>query len=179
MQGLVSLVPQPYMDNVVALWDELETTFGLKGVRITPFPHISWQIAEEYPEEALLKALQEVTQAIKPISVHIKGIETFVSQTPVVFLKVYKDPALIKEHFRVWLKFLPIAKGLSMLYSPPLWRPHITLTYQDLTREQMPEVVKYLRAKPIDWEFTLDNLSFLVENPAGSSRNLHSFKLQG
>lgn len=179
MQGLVSLLPQPYQDKVVALWDELEVKFGLKGVRVTPFPHISWQIAEDYPKEALLKALQEVTQAIKPINVHIKGVETFVSQTPVVFLKVFKDHTLILEHLRVWLKFLPIAKYQSMLYSPPLWRPHITLAYQDLTREQMPDVVKYLRTKQIDWEFTLDNLSFIIEKPAGSSEVLHSFTLQG
>lgn len=179
MRGLVSLLPQPYYAQVEALWDELESKFGLRGIRITPYPHFSWQIGEDYLEEALVNAMQTLTAETKPLEVHVKGIDTFTSQRPVAFIKVLKDPALVSLHERIWTDFLPITKGASTLYSPPLWLPHISLAYADLTSENIEAVVTWLKTKPIDWTFVVDNIAFIYE-PAGEVGQLkYKFAFQG
>ena len=179
MHGLISLLPQPYYAQVEALWDELESKFGLRGIRITPYPHFSWQIGEDYPEEALVSAMHTLAYETEPLKVHAKGIETFTSQRPVAFIKVIKDPALVRLHERIWMDFLPITKGASTLYSPPLWHPHISLAYDDLTSENIETVVTWLKTKPIDWTFVVDNIAFIYE-PAGEVGQVkHRFAFQG
>jgi 2'-5' RNA ligase len=163
MYGLVSVLPQPYFSQVESLWDELEANFNLSGIRITPIPHFSWQVAESYPEEAMLNALKAIAEEIKPFEVRVKGIDIFISQHPVVFLKVLKDTNLIKLHLKIWMKFLPIAKDANFLYSPPLWRPHISLTYQDLAWNSLKEILTYLKAKQIDWQLPVGNLAYVCQ----------------
>ena len=179
MPGLVSLLPQPYYDNVIAFWDELEANFGLKGIRITPLPHFSWQVGEEYTEESVLKAMEAIAEDTKPFEVRVKGVESFISENPVVFLKVLKNPALLLLHLRIWIKFLPLARGLNMLYSPPLWRPHISLAYQDLAREQIKDVLLFIRSKQIDWQFTVDNLTYICEPVGEVGQVTHRVKFLG
>jgi hypothetical protein len=179
MPGLVSLLPQPYYDQVIAFWDELEAKFGLKGIRITPLPHFSWQVGEEYNEESVLKAMETIVEDTKPFEVHVKGVESFISENPVVFLKVLKNPALLLLHLRIWLKFLPLAKGLNMFYSPPLWRPHISLTYQDLNIEDMKDVLLFMRARQVDWQFTVDNLTYICEPIGEVVQVTHQVKFLG
>ncbi len=48
MHDLVTLLPEPYPTKANALWEGLENESGLSGVRITPYPHFSWNIAEVY-----------------------------------------------------------------------------------------------------------------------------------
>ena len=144
MQGLVSILPQPYYDHVLEIWDDLEAKFGLKGIRVTPLPHFTWQVADQYQVPELLKSMRSIAANTPPMEVCVKSAEAFVSDNPVVFLKVLKSAPLLKLHFRLWLKCLPIGKEMNMLYSPPLWRPHISLAYQDLTRERLKEVLVYM-----------------------------------
>jgi 2'-5' RNA ligase len=179
MPGLVSLLPQPYYDNVIAFWDELEANFGLKGIRITPLPHFSWQVGEDYNEESVLKAMEAIAEDTKPFEVRVKGVESFISENPVVFLKVLKNPALLLLHLLIWLKFLPISLVLSMLYSPPLWSPHISLAYQDLNIEQMKDVLTFMRAKQVDWQFTVDNLTYICEPVGEVGQVTHQVKFLG
>ena len=179
MHGLVSLLPQPYYAQVEALWGELESNFGLRGIRITPYPHFSWQIGEGYLEEALASAMQTLAAETEPLKVHVKGTETFTSQRPVAFINVLKDPALVRLHERIWTNFLLITKGASTLYSPPLWHPHISLAYADLTSENIEAVVTWLKTKPIDWTFVVDNITFIYE-PAGEVGQLkYKFAFRG
>ena len=52
-------MPEPYYAKVESLWDELETRFGLNGIRVTPYPHFSWNIAEEYDRPQMDWAVAE------------------------------------------------------------------------------------------------------------------------
>ena len=179
MQAIVSILPQPYFDQVEALWDELEAKFGLVGIRITSIPHFSWQIAETYREEQFVQTIQSIASESAPFEVHVRGVENFFSQHPVVFLKVLKDTTLIKHHIKIWMKFLPIAKGLNFLYSPVLWRPHISLTYQDLALDHLKAVMTFLKAKQIDWTFGIDNLSLVSQSDSELGQLQRQFNLSG
>ncbi len=163
LHAIVTILPQPYYQQVEALWDELEEKFGLSGIRITPYPHFSWQVAESYPEEKLLHALTTIVNDIKPFEVHIRGIDVFFSQNPVVFLKILKEKALARLHLKVWMKLLPLANRPNFLYSPLLWRPHISLAYQDLTLSKLKDITTFLKQKDLNWNFSIDNISLVCQ----------------
>ena len=64
MHGLVSLLDSTHYTLVEEIWQELEIECGLKGIYITPMPHFSWQIAEDYDWDALEIALQEIEKVV-------------------------------------------------------------------------------------------------------------------
>ena len=161
MHALVSLLPEPYYRQVELLWDELETNFGLRSIRVTP--HFSWQVSETYAEHSIIPTIEKLALETKPFEVHVKAIEAFFSPNPVVFLKILRDTHLTLLHTKIWLKLLPISNSPNFLYSPILWRPHISLAYQDLTKEVLKEVIAFLKAKNIDWKFTVDNLALVCQ----------------
>jgi 2'-5' RNA ligase len=164
MHGLVTLLPEPYDAKVNALWDGLEKAFGLNGIRITPYPHFSWNIAQTYARPGLDEALTAVAEAASPLTVQADGIGLFPVPRPVLFIKVKRSPELDALHARIWTAMAPVASGLSEYYGPELWQPHISLAYCDLTSEQVPEVRAWLEAQETyDWTFDVDNISFIYE----------------
>lgn len=166
MHGVVTILPQPYYAQVEALWDELEENFGLRGIRVTPFPHFSWQIGEEYDTAALQEALTRLSASQPPLQVSTTGLGLFTGERPVLFIPVVKSPQLAAFHQALWEALEPITIGASPYYSPQNWMPHISLVYDDLTAENMGVVLKSLACRTFNWEFTADNLSFIYE-PSG------------
>lgn len=165
MHGLVTLLPEPYDEKVTAVWDGLESALGLNGIRITPYPHFSWNIAETYARPALDAALASVAGATEPISVRTAGIGLFPAPRPVLFIKVMRGPDPDALHARLWAAMGTVADGLSDYYSPEQWQPHISLAYGDLTTARVPEVRAWLEAQDtFNWTFEVDNVSFITES---------------
>lgn len=179
MHALVSLLPEPYYGQVESIWDELESNFGLRNIRITPYPHFSWQVSESYSYETTTTILEKLALDTRPFEVHVKGIEAFFSPHPVVFLKILRDASLTILHTKIWMKLLPISKSPNFLYSPILWRPHISLTYQDLKRDSLRNVMSFLKAKNIDWKFTVDNLALVCQAGEEVGKLKSTFTLVG
>ncbi len=164
MHGLVSLLPNPQNRFVTALWDDLETQFGLKGIQITSFPHFSWNIGQDYSLPTLRPILEGVVCENGPLTVHTTGLGVFEAPRPVIFIRVQRDDALDALHAQLWQAVQDVAQGLSDYYSPTLWQPHITLAYGDLNPHQLPEVRRWLEAQdPFEWSFLVDNISFIFE----------------
>ncbi|MGV8049264.1 MAG: 2'-5' RNA ligase family protein [Anaerolineaceae bacterium] len=176
MQALVSTLPKPYEDLVLGLWDELEHQFGLKYVRHTPLPHFTWQLGESYQLEQVTALLEKISVKVEPFDVSVKGVESFISQTPIVFLKIVKSPTLLKLHSEIWRELLPFTQDADLLYSPALWHPHITLALQDLDWDNQKQVLDYLFAKRIDWRFMVDHFSILLQQPEGGIVLEHHFQ---
>lgn len=175
MHAIVALLPKPYEEQVFLLWDELESKFGLSGVRTTPIPHFTFHLSDSYAETKATKILKDLSEHQAPFDVQVNGVETFYSTQPTVFLKVTKNPDLIKTHQTIWKSLLPFSKGLNLLYSPPLWRPHITLAYQDLKLENLRQVLRFLREKKIEWEFKVDNLTYIIASEETRDIVQHKF----
>ncbi|MFZ3071588.1 MAG: 2'-5' RNA ligase family protein [Anaerolineaceae bacterium] len=175
MQALVSMLPKPYEEQVISLWDELENLFGLRYVRHTPMPHFTWQLGESYQREAVPPILEKMTAGLEPIDVSVEGVDTFISQTPIVFLKIIKGPTLLKLHSQIWHELLPFTNEPNLLYSPVLWRPHITLAMQDLDRDHLKPVLDYLLAKQLSWRFMVDHISVFLQQPGGGIVLEHHF----
>ena len=159
MHGLVSLLPQPHYSLIEKLWQELESQFGLQGVYVTPFPHFSWQIAQEYDFDRLEQILVPIAARFQPLTVRTTGIGLFTGIRPVIFIPVVKEPALLHLHQEIWEASQPAAQGLSPYYSPPQWIPHITLALEDISAENIGPVMQSLAFRSFNWEMTVDNIA--------------------
>jgi hypothetical protein len=60
MHGLVSLLDSNHFGMVEEFWLRLEKECGLSGVKVTPYPHFSWQIAQDYPEPDTEMAIRAI-----------------------------------------------------------------------------------------------------------------------
>ena len=171
MHGLVSLLPEPYYARVKNIWQELESLFGLKGIQTTPYPHFSWQIGEEYATQLLDEAAQDVSKITPPLQITTTGLGIFTGPNPVIYIPVVKTPALAEAHFCIWQRFQKIGEGINPYYSPDLWMPHISLAYEDVTAQNIGEVMRWLAFQDFSWEMTIDNISYICE-PAGKIGSL-------
>lgn len=180
MHGLVTLLPEPFYAQVETLWDGLEENFGLKGIRVTPYPHFSWNIAEEYERPAMDWALAETALETPIFKVPTDGIGLFPAPVPVLFIKVLRNPILDALHKQLWERLLPISTDLSPYYNAENWQPHISLAYSDLTSEQLPDVRAWLEAQEsYQWEMDVNNICYIHE-PGGQVGELQlNVLLQG
>jgi hypothetical protein len=101
MHALISTLPKPYEDQVLQMWDDLEERFGCKYVRTATVPHFTWQLGERYDLEAVIPLLKNSAEALEPFDIVVQGVEHFISQSPVVFLEILKNPGLVKTHLNI------------------------------------------------------------------------------
>jgi len=163
MHALVSILPKPFSQQVEALWDELEEEHGLAGIRVTPYPHFSWQIGEDYNLPALEALLGDVVKSTAPLIVRTTGIGIFTGPRPVIFIPVVKNAALIDFHTQLWEQTQDIGQGLSPYYNPQNWIPHISLAYEDIDLQNITSVIQALAYRDFIWEMRIDNLAFIYE----------------
>lgn len=163
MHGLVSLLPSPYYEQVEAIWKELEDECGLMGIKVTPYPHFSWQIAQDYDFERLKQILGEVASAARPIRVVTAGLGLFTGPRPVIFISIVKTAALMDFHTRMWARTQEASQNASPYYSPQAWVPHISLAYEDVDKTNISAVMGRLVFRSFSWEMTIDNLDLFYE----------------
>ncbi len=175
MHGLVSLLPEPFYQRVEGIWQSLESEVGLSGIRVTPYPHFSWQIAEDYDLERLKPILGQIASRTKPFAVHTTGIGLFTGPKPVIYISLVKTLELMRFHSLVWESVLETSAGASPHYRPGGWMPHISVAYGDVTPENIGEVMKKLAFQTFVWEMQVDNFAFIYE-PQGAIGQLR-FKI--
>ncbi len=163
MHGLVSLLPSPYYERVESIWDRLEQRSGLTGIRVTPYPHFSWQIADEYDFDRLEAAMQRVAAHTKQFAVKTAGLGIFSGETPVVYLLVARNSRMAQLHNEIWHAVNGLGTGVSEYYNNDNWAPHVSLAYGDVDRQTLPEVLDELAFESFGWEFEVDNISLIVE----------------
>ncbi len=176
MNGIASLLDPYANDQVESIWDELEEECGLSGVRVTPFPHFSWQVTEGYNLPLLESALKNFTKEIQPFTIHTDGLGIFSGEKPVVYISIFKDKNLTNLHSLLWEKTISFAANPIMQYSPAQWVPHITLAYNDLTPEKVDCVFQALIYRPFNWEIQIDNLIY-ISRPADQTAGMGKFVL--
>lgn len=167
MHGIVSLLDQEHYTLVEELWRELQEKCGLEGIKVTPYPHFSWQIGVEYEWTELEKVFHDIAIRTKPFVVHTTGLALFTGDQPVIFIPLVRDPALNAFHAQVWDRLAQIGEGISPHYSPRNWMPHISLAYSDVTRETINCAMQTLAFRAYDWRIEVDNLAAIYE-PAGT-----------
>lgn len=175
MQAVISLLPEPFNTQVEKIWDSLDEKFGLKYVRITPIPHLTWQLGQGY-QEGVLTILHELTLWMEPFEVCTQGLNHFPAEKPVLFIEITKSARLLELHKTLWDQLLPNTVDPSELYSPESWHPHITLALEDLTWEVLDQVTAHLGDEDLSWHFILDNLAIACQHPDGEAQVEHIFR---
>jgi 2'-5' RNA ligase len=164
MNGIASLLDKSASVKVEFLWQELEVRCGLVGVKITPFPHFSWQVAEAYDLSLLATGLGTLSRKAEPLTVHTAGLGLFTGENPIVYIPIIKDKPLISFHKLLWEQMTGIALHPSPYYSPSLWIPHITLAFNDINHDNLDCAMRILAYQSFEWEIQIDNLVTIVQD---------------
>ncbi len=179
MHGLVSLLSPDYCQRVRTIWQELDEYCGLTGIRITPFPHFSWQIAEEYDWSALETTMQELAAETAPFTIRTGGLALFTGRKPVAYIPVIRTAQVSALHQHIWERMQGIGKGVSDHYAPDLWMPHISLAYSDITRHSLSCLVERLGFQTYNWEIRIESLALIYEPPGETGTIRYQFSLTG
>jgi 2'-5' RNA ligase len=179
MHGLVSLLPQPYFQQVEALWQELETTYHLHGIQVTPLAHFSWQIAQDYDFDNLEAIIRDIAARTSPFVVRTTGLGLFTGFRPVLFIPVVKDANLVKLHAEIWEQTRSASQGQSLYYDPEHWMPHISLAYEDIDAQNIGPILQALTFRTFDWEMTIDNIALIYEPEGEIGRLKFTINLTG
>jgi 2'-5' RNA ligase len=162
--AVVSLLDEDTQRKVEAHWDHLERNCGLKGIRITPYPHLSWQVAEDHVLDPLRAALASRAETSQPFVIQIAGLGIFSGPDPVLYLQVVKNTPLMEYQEKIWDDSAPFARGLSPHYHPSAWIPHITLAYHDINLGNVGCVMQEYAFHKFDWMIRLDNLAIVTQD---------------
>jgi len=163
MNGIASILNDPHKTQTETIWQELEEKCGLIGVRITPFPHFTYQVVEAYDQSQLEPILKDIARLAQPFTVHTTGLGLFTGATPVIYLPLVKNDLLLHFHKVLWDRTKDVAQGTSPYYAPDMWMPHITLGYGDVTNFNLGCAMDALAFRNFNWQIVVDNLTFIEQ----------------
>lgn len=170
MQGVVSLLDDEHYALLENIWDELDREFGVRGIYATPFPHFSYQVAEEYDLEQVEPLLRDVASRVAPFKIKTAGLGIFNATHPVLYVPVVRSPVLSALHETLWGALACHATNAPDYYHPALWMPHITLAHGDIDWAKLTELVRALGHRQFHWEVSVNNLSIIYD--AGTEQGL-------
>lgn len=158
MEGIATLLEPHKHADIEAMWSDLETDCDLKGIKITPVPHFSWQLVERYQLDRLFEVLDEFCKKSQPFLARTTGLGLFTGENPVIYIPLVKDYQLLQFHEALWKETAPSGSGISLHYSPENWIPHITLASEDVDRIKLSCALEKLAFQTYNWEFIVDHL---------------------
>ena len=161
MIAIASLLDQRNSDRVNELTEYLEKKFGLTGVKLTPYPHLTLLTAEVVDMDELKQFLESTSLETEKFSVRTTGLGIFPGEKPVVYIPVLRTPPLNRLHERLHTAVSEMSSEMGLYYNTNMWLPHITLALGDTTPEVLGPLLSYLCQYNFDWEITVDNLIIL------------------
>jgi len=179
MEGVVTILGEPFYEMVETIWRNVDAVCGLASVKATDIPHFSWHVAETYPEEKLAAILEETCAKAQPFWVMTAGLGIFTAEKCVLYISMVTDSTLIQFHKQLWERLDGIGVRASPYYSPGQWVPHITLALDGLEAEGLSCAVRELACRPYIWEMKVDHLAMIGEAGLESGLDLLRFQFGG
>ena len=161
MIAVTSLLDQSHADRVTELTELLEKKFGLCGVKMTPYPHLTLLTAEVPDMEELREYLEQTSRETEPFSIRTTGLGVFPGETPVIYIPVLRTHPLNQLHARLHRNISEMSSEMGIYYNPNMWLPHISLALGDTSSEMLGPVLTFLSDFNFNWEIKLDNLTIL------------------
>ncbi len=168
--AVISLLDREHYARVEELWAALQKKFGLNGIYATPFPHFTFQVVEHYDLEQLGPILQDFAEKQTSFKVKTGGLGIFNGPQPIVYIPLTRTLELSQLHAALWGTLSKTATGVNPYYQNEVWLPHISLCFDDLTPELLPEVINWLNAQNFYWEIGINN--FAIVGDAGQEQTL-------
>ncbi|QMU28532.1 2'-5' RNA ligase family protein [Adhaeribacter radiodurans] len=161
MVAVVSLLDAEHSKIVNGIIDDLERIFGLRGVKITADPHITWLICEVEKLAQLKTYLSEAAGQTNSVRVKTTGLGIFPGEHPVVFVPVIRADGFNQVHAELYRGIRTFSRNTINFYDPDNWVPHISLALRDTTPKILPEIISYLNKRTYNWDIELNNFSIL------------------
>lgn len=161
MVAVVSLLDAAHTKLVNDIINDLESTFGLQGVKITADPHMTWLICEVEKLTELKNYLKQVARQTSYITVKTTGLGIFPGEHPVIFVPVIRADGLNLLHAQLCEGIRQFSWPTVPHYNPDQWVPHISLALRDTAPELLSKLVTHLNKNTYNWELVLNNISIL------------------
>jgi hypothetical protein len=113
MHGIVTLLDNDHYQLVEDLWAELEREFSVAGVYITPDPHFSYHVAQDYDVDTVELILKRITSNISTFKVRTSGLGVFTGTSPVLYIPVARSLELAELHHELWAQISPASTGVQ------------------------------------------------------------------
>lgn len=150
-KGIVAILDDITQQRIRDLWTEFEDIFGVHGVSITPYPHFSFHVADNY-DGALLDELEALVPMVSPMTFKTAGLGIFTGAVPVMHLNVVRHGALSRLHKALHSIGNKYGQSNMDYYAPNNWLPHITLAQGDFSLAQIPQALELLQTRDFNWQ---------------------------
>ncbi len=161
MIAITSLLDKTHSERVTELQEHLDRRFGLNGVKVTPYPHLTLLTAEIPDMEELKEYLEQTCLEINSFSIRTTGLGIFPGDTPVIYIPVLRTPPLNQLHGKLHRDVSEMSSEMGLYYNPNMWLPHISLALGDTSREMLGPVLSFLCNYNFNWEINIDNITLL------------------
>jgi 2'-5' RNA ligase len=161
MHGVVSLLDYKHHQLVKDLWAELAREFAVSKVYKAPEPHFSYQIARHYNVKSLERVLRRFAASKTSFQVRAGGLGIFTGPHPVIYIPIVRSPELMQFHEALWQEISCTGSGIEDYYDPSHWMPHITIGIDDMNKDNLSQIVRYLAERDFNWEITVDNIALI------------------
>src|SRR6266704_4044580 len=163
MHGIVTLLDNDHYRLIEDLWAELERRFSVHGVYITPYPHFSYHVAQDYDLGLVESVLQRITSNITTFKVRTSGLGIFTGASPVLYIPVVRSLELTQLHQELWQEISTVSSGVQEYYNPDRWMPHITIGFGDISKDNLSQIIPFLAERDFSWEITVDNIALIYD----------------
>jgi 2'-5' RNA ligase len=133
-------------------------------------PHLtvwSWLFVPENKLDDVINDLSQIASKIKNTTIYIEWIWTIDNLNP----KIAKNPYVVYVDIKLTPELQAIFDTLEIYqkfrkewYEITKYSPHITLAYNDLTKDNFEKAVNFLKEENPNYEFTLNNFSIVRFN---------------
>ncbi len=163
MHGIVSLLDNDHNQLIKELWADLEREFSVRGVYVTPYPHFSYHVAQDYDVDKVEPVLQRITSNITTFKVRTSGLGVFTGNSPVLYIPVARSLELTQLHEEIWQEIATACSGVQQYYHPDQWMPHITIDFGDISKDNLSQIIPFLAERNYNWEFTVNNIALIYD----------------
>jgi 2'-5' RNA ligase len=163
MHGIVTLLDNDHYRLIEDLWAELERRYSIRGVYITPYPHFSYHVVQDYNVDRIAPVLDRITSNITKFKVRTSGIGIFTGTSPVLYIPVVRSFELTQLHKELWQEISPVSSGIQEYYHPYQWMPHITIGFGDISKNNLSEIIHFLAERDFNWEITVNNIALIYD----------------
>jgi len=164
MYTIASLLPQDANQLLENLWNSLQDECSTALVTPAPFPHISWQIAGNYLLNNTKIVIADFCEQYRPFEIHSKGLGLFTGVSPILYCPVVKNFNVYSIHQTIWSRLDGLCQDINPNYHIDNWIPHISLSYGDLTPQNLTCAISRLLLNEFEIHSFVDNISILFRN---------------
>ena len=162
MYTIASLLDTKTDEMVRNIWAFLEQKCLLKGIQMTPLPHISWQAAEDYDIDAVEEEIKNLALTQKAFRARATGLGIFCGFKPVLYLALVRSERLSELHDILW-KRLGFYGTSHAYYDSDYWVPHITLANRDVNGQNLSCAIEELTGQLLDFDMEISSLAILYD----------------